>query len=267
VPDGPTPDHFVVRPIGVARTPFADKASAPRQPAAARGARGTIELYPELVHALEGIETWSHLWLLYSFHLNEGHWRPKVLPPRSKTKRGVLATRSPHRPNGIGMSVVRLERIEGPILHVLDVDLIDGTPILDVKPYVAYTDVVADASDGWLEQEALDPGPRFAVVWSKRAAAQRAFLIERSGGDPTGGVEAVLAAGPEPHPYRRIRKEPDGSYRLARKAWRYRFHLDSNSIVIDEIVTGYRAKDLATGKDPEIDLHRAFCATFGEAGA
>ncbi len=265
--DGPTTEHFAVRPIGVARTPFPDKASAPRQSAAARGVAGTIELLPELVHALEGIETWSHLWVLFSFHLNDGHWRPKVLPPRSKVKRGVLATRSPHRPNGIGLSVVRLLRVEGSVLHVLDVDLIDGTPVLDVKPYVAYTDAVTDANQGWLgdapaDGVAADPGPRFTVVWAPRAAAQRAFLIDRSGADPTAGVEAVLAAGPEPHPYRRIRKEPDGTYRMARKAWRYRFRLEQDSIVIDEIVTGYRPKELATGNDPEIDLHRAFCAAF-----
>jgi tRNA-Thr(GGU) m(6)t(6)A37 methyltransferase TsaA len=279
VSDGPEPDDFApaeprtwaMRPIGVVRTPFADKASAPRQSAAARGVAGTIELLPELSHAIDGIEAWSHLWVLFPFHLNDGHWRPKVLPPRSTTKRGVLATRSPHRPNGIGMSVVRLERVDGRRLHVLDVDMVDGTPVFDVKPYVAYTDAVATASDGWLAEGAgpsapIDPGPRFSVRWSDRAAAQRAFLIEQSGADPTAGVDAVLAAGPEPHPYRRIRREPDGAYRLARKAWRDRFRVENDSIVIEEVASGYRPQELGHGDGPDLVLHRAFVGVFGAGG-
>ncbi len=264
---GPRLDAIEVRPIGVFRTPFADKASAPRQPAAARGVAGRIELVAELEHALEGIEAWSHVWVLFHFHQNDGHWRPKVLPPRSREKRGVLATRSPHRPNGIGLSVVRLERVEGLVLHVLDVDVVDGSPVLDIKPYVGYTDAVPEASAGWLETPA-DPGPRYAVTWSDRASRQRAYLTEASGVDPTEGVEAVLAAGPEPHPYRRIRRIEDGRFRLARKAWRYVFRVVDDHIVIEEISTGYRPKELAAARDPETLLHRAFCERFaGDGGA
>ncbi len=253
-----------MHPIGVVRSPFVDKAEAPRQPAAARGVAGRVELLPGLglEHALEGIEAWSHLWLVFVFHETGGRWRPKVLPPRSRVKRGVLATRSPHRPNAIGLSVVRLERVEGLVLHVLDLDLIDGTPVLDVKPYVAYADAVPEANAGWLDAPE-DPGPHFSVRWSDRASEQRVFVRERTGVDVGPAVETVLAAGPEPHPYRRIRREPDGALRLAHKAWRYRFRIEHDSVVIESISTGYRARELAAPASEEIAIHRDFVERFG----
>src|SRR5260221_14109273 len=97
---GGAPETMVLRPIGVARTPFSERAEAPRQPYAAAGARGTIELFEgaNFEHALDDLEAWDHIWVIFWFHLNAG-MRPKALPPRSEKKRGVCATRSPHRPN------------------------------------------------------------------------------------------------------------------------------------------------------------------------
>src|SRR5207244_578661 len=105
--------ELVVRPIGFVRSPFSEKASAPRQPYAAEGAKGTIELLPNAHYddALSDLDAWDHIWVIFWFHLNRG-WRPKVLPPRSTKKRGLFATRSPHRPNPIGLSVLKLEAIE-----------------------------------------------------------------------------------------------------------------------------------------------------------
>src|SRR5271167_4134636 len=100
-------------PIGVVHTPFKEKVSAPRQSIAAENVEGTIELFPgrSLEHALEDIGSWERLWVVFVFHRAEG-WRPKVLPPRSTKRRGVLATRSPHRPNPIGLSAVRLVGVD-----------------------------------------------------------------------------------------------------------------------------------------------------------
>jgi tRNA-Thr(GGU) m(6)t(6)A37 methyltransferase TsaA len=254
----------ILEPIGVVRTPFSDKASAPRQPSAAHDAPGRVELAPGrgLEHALRGIDAWRYVWILYTFHLNEGHWRPTVLPPRSRTKRGVLATRSPHRPNGIGMSAVRLERVEPLVLHVRGVDMVDGSPVLDVKPYVAYADAIPDAAGGWLDAPD-DPGPRFEVVWSERALAQRTFLGDE-GADLASRVDTILAVGPEPHPYRRIRAEPGGALRVAVKAWRCRFRVEGASVVVLDILSGYRPRELATREGEEIELHRAFVARFAE---
>jgi len=135
---------------------LATKVQAARQPRAAAGTPARIELLPgrNFEHALEDLAHWELIWVIFWFHLNPG-WRPKVLPPRSTTgRKGVFATRSPHRPNPIGMSVVRLERVDGLILHIRDADMLDGTPVLDLKPYVAYTDAHPSAGTGWLEDAA-----------------------------------------------------------------------------------------------------------------
>src|SRR5262249_50543581 len=127
---------LVLEPIGFVRSDLETKVQAARQPRAASGAAARIELLAgrNFEHALEDLASWELIWVLFWFHQNEGG-RPRVLPPRSTTgRRGVFATRSPHRPNPIGMSVVRLERVDGLILHVRDSDMLDGTPVLDLKP-------------------------------------------------------------------------------------------------------------------------------------
>src|SRR5690606_8897037 len=102
----------------------------PHQPSAAREVEGSIELYPghHFEHGLVDLATWSHIWVLFWFHQNAG-WRPKVLPPRSLRRRGVFATRAPHRPNPIGLSCVRLMNVQDLTLHVRGVDMLDGTPV------------------------------------------------------------------------------------------------------------------------------------------
>ena len=258
-------EALTLRPIGFVRSPFVDRVSTPRQPAAARGVRGTIELLPghNFEHALADLDAWDHIWVLFWFHLNAG-WRPKVLPPRSATRRGVFATRSPHRPNPIGLSVLELEGVEGLTLRVRDVDLVDGTPILDVKPYVPFTDAVPSANAGWLETP--DPGPKFAVVWSDLATAQAKWLFEHFQVDLAPPVNLILALGHEPHPYRRIRPR-EGGFRLALKDWRIDFSVEGTSIRIASIATGYRPSQLVASNEPAIAAHRAFAVHFGEPNA
>jgi tRNA (adenine37-N6)-methyltransferase len=263
-------------PIGVARTPFADRASAPRQPSASREARGTIELFPgrDFEHALEDLEGWDRLWVVFCFHENPpGVWRPKVLPPRSAGKRrGVFSTRSPHRPNPIGLSVVRLDEVRGLVLHVRDVDMLDGTPVLDLKPYVPYADAFPGARTGWLEPlvvdvpagpgAAVDPEPGFAVTWSPLATAQAAWLLEEHGVALAERVNRVLELGPQPHPYRRIKAEGDG-FRLAVKDWRVRFRVAGREVTVEAIRSGYRPAELAAPATPEVAVQRAFVERFG----
>jgi tRNA-Thr(GGU) m(6)t(6)A37 methyltransferase TsaA len=263
-------------PIGVAHTPFTDRVSAPRQPYAARAARGTIELFPgrDFEHALEDLGGWDRLWVIFCFHLNApGVWRPKVLPPRSAGKRrGVFSTRSPHRPNPIGLSVVRLEEVRGLVLHVRDVDMIDGSPVLDLKPYVPYADAFVDARTGWLSPlapaaapveaaNAVDPEPGFVVTWSPLATEQAAWLRREHGVDLEEPVNRVLELGPQPHPYRRIKAEGEG-FRLAVKDWRVRFRVEGREVTVEAIRSGYRAAQLAEGATPDARVQQAFVATF-----
>jgi tRNA-Thr(GGU) m(6)t(6)A37 methyltransferase TsaA len=243
-------------PIGVAHTPWTEKRQAPRQPAAARGVRATIELFAGKGYedALANLEEWSHLWVLFAFDRSRG-WSPKVLPPRSRVKKGLFATRAPHRPNPIGMSLVRLRSVEGLVVHVEDVDLLDGTPVLDLKPYVKYTDFAGDAGDGWL---AVDPVAPWAVSFSVGARAELAFLAAR-GVELEDELRAALALGPEPHAYRRIKRTGDRGL-LALKEWRAEFVVRERRIQIVRIRTGWRARELATRAD--LRLHRDFEAEF-----
>jgi hypothetical protein len=164
------------------------------------------------------------------------------------------------------LSVVRLEKAVGLTLHVLGVDMLDGSPLLDLKPYVPYADALPAARSGWLDSEAeerpLDPLPGYEVKWSALAEEQAAWLSEEHGIDLVSNVEQTLRLGPEPHPYRRIRAEKDGM-RLAVKDWRIRFHLEERLVVIDSLTTGYRVGQLAEGADAELIAHRRFVARFG----
>ena len=164
--------HFNFQPIGILRSPYANRIDAPHQGTVTEGtesgaeASATLELTDWVAEqALKDLEGFERIWLIYVFDRNDG-WRSTVKPPRGGPKRGVLATRAPHRPNPIGLSAVRLEKIEGNVLHLLGVDLLDRTPILDIKPYVPYADAFPDSAAGWIDE--LDqaegrcsaPGPR-----------------------------------------------------------------------------------------------------------
>jgi tRNA-Thr(GGU) m(6)t(6)A37 methyltransferase TsaA len=209
--------QLTLAPIGYVRTALTTKVEAARQPRAALGVAGRIELVPgkNYEHALEDLDGWEHIWVLFWFDRNAS-WRPKVLPPRSRSgRKGVFATRSPHRPNPLGLSAVRLERIDGLTLYVRDVDMLDGTPVLDIKPYVAYTDAIVAARSGWLADtvdgaNARDPIPAFDVQWDETATEQAAWIEARTALPLRERATTTLALGPEPHPYRRIRRDGDG---------------------------------------------------------
>jgi tRNA-Thr(GGU) m(6)t(6)A37 methyltransferase TsaA len=140
------------KPIGIIHSPFAEPKGAPIQPPAALNTPGTVVFFPEYQEGLQDLEGFSHLFLIYHFHLSQ-QFNLKVTPFLDVTKRGVFATRAPARPNPIGLSIVRLERIEGNTLFILDVDVVDGTPLLDIKPYVPGFDALPQARSGWLSEK------------------------------------------------------------------------------------------------------------------
>jgi tRNA-Thr(GGU) m(6)t(6)A37 methyltransferase TsaA len=259
--------QLTLEPIGYVQNALATKVEAARQPRASGGEQGTIQLLPgrNFEHALTDLADWQYIWVLFWFDRNEG-WRPKVLPPRSRSgRKGVFATRSPHRPNPLGLSAVRLERVEELTLYISDVDMLDGTPVLDIKPYVAYTDAIADAGDGWLANGGAprDPIPQFEVRWSATAGEQAEWIEARTGLPLRERATATLALGPEPHPYRRIRREPKG-LSLSVKAWRLCFAVDGRCVTVVSVESGARKSLLnGTGEaDTELALHREYCALW-----
>ena len=159
--DAGFPSAITLRPIAIARSPYKERFGAPRQASVTaetrdgRVAEGVIELLPEIpAEALRSLEGFDYVWVIYAFHLNrDGGWPTLVRPPRDPDRQhGVLATRSPHRPNPIGLSALRIARIEGRSVHVRGLDLLDGTPVLDLKPYVPYADAFPDAKAGWVDE-------------------------------------------------------------------------------------------------------------------
>ncbi|XP_038115392.1 tRNA (adenine(37)-N6)-methyltransferase isoform X2 [Culex quinquefasciatus] len=160
-------------PIGTIKTVFSDKRAVPRQASVASELLSRIELNPMIInnpeHSLEGLDSFSHIWILYHFHRNAAHFKTKVAPPRLGGIRiGVFSTRSPHRPCPIGLSLVQLDRIENSTIYFYGTDMVDGTPVLDIKPYIPQYDIPAkidqqqffssrEAPDG--EEELAEAGP------------------------------------------------------------------------------------------------------------
>ena len=143
-------DKISFVPIGVIHSPFAEPKGTPIQPAAAMDVEGRVEIYAEFAEGLKDLEGFSHVYLIYHFHRSRGS-SLTVTPFLDDTDHGVFATRAPARPNPIGLSIVRLVGVRGNILAVKDVDIVDGTPLLDVKPYVPAFDVKTVERIGWLK--------------------------------------------------------------------------------------------------------------------
>jgi tRNA (adenine37-N6)-methyltransferase len=144
-------ENSIIHPIGTIHTPHIDVKNMPIQPIAAEGIKGYIELLPEFVEGLKDSEGFSHITLLYRFHKIEGY-ELLVTPFMDTEKHGVFATKAPKRPNAIGLSTVKLLAIEGNILHIEQVDMLDGTPLIDIKPFYPRYDNRENVTIGWLEK-------------------------------------------------------------------------------------------------------------------
>lgn len=139
-----------LKPIGVIHSPYHELEGMPIQPAGARGVQGTVEVFQEYRAGLKDLDGFSHIVLLYLFHQSQG-FNLHVVPYLDTEIRGVFATRAPRRPNAIGLSVVQLNMVQDRILHIENVDILDGTPLLDIKPYVPEFDAQFNVRTGWLE--------------------------------------------------------------------------------------------------------------------
>ena len=256
-------DEFIIRPIGTFHTDALYPYDVPRQGSLAGENLGYVRLKSGcgFEQALECIDGFSHIWLLFLFDRNDG-WRPKIQPPRHVNhKVGVFASRSPYRPNGIGMSVVRLLKVNGLELTVSGHDLLDGTPIIDVKPYLAYADSFPDATTGWTGE---GDSQVYSVVFSPQAEERVQWLEAR-------GVQRLRAFSldqlvSEPlNPKRHRLVEVNGEIALAYRTWRMPFTVTANSVNVTTVLSGYSDEQLNCQDDIYADkeLHRLFITRFG----
>jgi len=257
--------EMILQPIGVFHCDRDDKYAVPHQPGLTPGMTGTVVLEAgrNLDQALEGLEEQERLWLIFAFHQSSG-WKPKIMPPRGDKKLGLFSTRSPHRPNALGMSCVRLLGIDGLTLSIADHDLLDGTPILDIKPYLPYADAYPTASIGPLGQPLS-----YTVDFSNFARRQLEWLAEEGGLSLDKRILPRLSFNPFPHPSHRIRiigaKEGVPLYELANKTWRILYTIDEAAylVTVQEIRSGYDEATLAgqkTSRWDDVALHQAFVA-------
>lgn len=223
-------EAYTIKPIARLRGDLTGKFGLPRQAGIVEELEGTIVFEPEYrnLDALRGIEGFSHLWLIWQFsEAVREDWSPTVRPPRlgGNTRLGVFATRSPFRPNALGLSCVRLLAVEtdpklGPVLRVGGADLMDGTPIYDIKPYLPYADAKSDASAGF----APDPGRLLTVRY---APGTEAAIPEEKRAALTG----ILANDPRP----RYQRDPERVYGLAFAGADIRFKVDGDVLTVVEV--------------------------------
>ena len=227
---------LTIRPIGFLRSGKGVRFKTLHQPDETAEEINVLELNPGtgIREALRDLDGMERIWLIWWFHRAES-WRPLVLPPRGPSqRRGVFSTRSPHRPNPIGMTPARLLGIEGLRLLLGPCDLLEGTPVLDIKPYVPAYDAFPESRAGWIEAvEALQSQPpRFSVSWSALAQEQVQWLKAAWSVDFQQRVVDILGRDPSPHRTRRIRSLPVGNLEMGCGAWRVEFRVRDAAVEI-----------------------------------
>ncbi len=234
---------LTLQPIGFIRTEKQAKFQARHQPEESAAEHNLLELLPDrgYENALRDLEGFSRIWLLWWFHRNDT-WRPQVLPPRGPAqRRGLFATRSPHRPNPLGLTPVPLIRIERLRLVIGPCDLVDGTPVFDIKPYVPAYDSFPDASNGWIgEVDALLAAPpAYAVSFGPLAQQQADWLWYHWQIDFRERLAELLARDPTPHRTRRITKRGTAQFEIGCGAWRAVFSVHAQLVTVERLEPGY----------------------------
>lgn len=213
--------EWTLAPIGFIRSCYQEKFGIPRQPGLATSARARLELHglSNCLEAVVGLEQFSHIWLQFLFHQTAAEgWRPTVRPPRlgGDKRLGVFATRSTHRPNPLGLSLVKLEGVhqhKGQVwLELSGIDLLDGTPVVDIKPYLPWADSQPEAQAGF----APEPPVTIAVYWTKQALTQCQMIAKQLNQPFQQLVEEVLAQDPRPA---YLKRRPRTDYGLL--LWHY----------------------------------------------
>ena len=266
------PSSLKLHPIGFLRTRQQVKFQAGHQPSAATEERNELELLPDCGYenALCDLAGFDRVWLLWWFHRNEG-WRPLVLPPRGPIqRRGVFATRSPHRPNPLGLTPVPLLGVVGRTLLLGPCDLVDGTPVFDVKPYVPSFDAFPESRAGWIDDvdTALQEPPKFTVTLAPAADLHARWLREHWGIDFIPRLTELLARDPSPHRTRRIRRRGPTLSTIGCGAWLALFTVAGTAVSVLALTPAYPLTFLTRAgyQDiPDRDAQVAFLAQWPTA--
>ena len=244
--------ELTLQPIGYIRTGKQVKFQALHQPSEQLPEHNVLELLPDQNYeqALRDLAGFSRVWLVWWFHRNTT-WRTQVVPPRGPAQsRGVFATRSPHRPNPIGLTPVQLLAIEGRTLRLGECDLVDGTPVFDLKPYVPAYDSFPDERAGWIDavDALMASPPQFTVQFSPLATTQAEWLRATWQIDFSPRLHELLARDPSPHRTRRIRRRRDDLYEIGCGAWRAFFTVNGHQVTVTALDAGFPARFLTDPK-------------------
>ncbi len=256
-------------PIGVVKCDARYRFEAPRQ-GVFNGGSGVIELLPAYGgDALADLAGFDRIWVIFCFHLNQGHpWKARVqVPyPAAGVCRSLFATRSPYRVNPIGLSCVKVEKVERNFIYISESDILDGTPVLDIKPYIPAADAFPDAAAGWRDGAS-------EKAWQINAGAefirQAEFIKEVSRLDILHFCEVQLGSAPLDFSRKRIsRASEPGIYQLGCRTWRIVFSCleNANAVNLHRIESNYRFEELAPGAEDKYgdkEFHRRFIAEFG----
>ena len=251
--------------IGFVRNHLRYPQEVPRQ-GTLTGQRGVIELLPgrNFETALADLDGIERIWIIFVFD-RVNSWKPKVRPPLGGTDKriGVFATRSPHRPNPIGITCAKLESIQGLTLNVSEIDLLDGTPVLDIKPYIPMADSFPDAATGWRETLANLACP---VSFSNSACDKASFIQENGGPDILEFCRVQLGTRDiDPKRLRLSGPDERGVFTLAFRTWRIRFEQTPDGAAVSDIFSGYTTDELAPEAEDKYhdkSCHRLFIEKF-----
>jgi tRNA (adenine37-N6)-methyltransferase len=262
-------DAVSLKPIGVYNCNSLYRYDLPRQPTAQDPRTGVISLFEKnnFEQALTGLEDFELIWIIFLFHQNQPHWKPLVHPPRGSNKKiGVFATRAPYRPNPIGMSCVKLIQIKGRTLLIQGADLIDSTPVLDIKPYITTTDQHQTDKQGWLKNvDSL----KYDIQFSDLCLEQLQYLKEHNVNQLQFFVVQQLEYFPTDKSRKRIinQSQETSKATLCYRTWRIDYFVQESiqGVQVEKIYSGYSPKDLNDlSHDPYLDkkIHLAFVNLF-----
>ena len=252
---------FALQTIGTVHCAQQWHFDAPRQSGLTEN-QACIEIAPAYTQALTGLADFSRIWVVFVFH--QASEKLMIRPPRlAKGSVGAFASRSPHRPNRIGLSSVQLKEIKGSSLLVENHDFIDGTPVVDLKPYVSAYDSFDLPAEGWLKTAA----PAFQVAFSDAAQQQLAFLAEHGLPGFHGFLAQQLSFLPDDAERKRVQPISDTEMVISYRTWRARFHLDREASIctVRAVFSGWQPEELAAGtNDPwhDKEMHRKFLRHF-----